>query len=148
MIFFQTQIRCPDLGGRTERAEPVKLNLFRLAFCVLLVLVSLKAVLGGDVMTQMLLEEIDSIDAEAYKMASSIVLEPQRRQDFAERATYLSERFKHMLAQLKGQAPDLYQSRSDQISETSLDLKFVIAEQKAISLRLHHFIQREKKDEK
>lgn len=92
-------------------------------------------------MAQSLVEELDTIDNQAYKMAKSIVTQQQRRDDLAQKAMQLRERFKEITTQLKTTWPDLYASRSDQISETSLDLKFVMSDQKMVSLRLNHLIQ-------
>lgn len=92
-------------------------------------------------MAQSLVEELDTIDNQAYQMATSIVTKQQRREDLTQEAVQLRERFKQIVAQLRSSWPELYESRSEQISETSLDLKFVVAEQKLVSLRLNHLIQ-------
>ena len=92
-------------------------------------------------MTESLVEELNAIDRVAYRMAAAIVTKQQRREDLVSEISRLRPRFQEIVAQLKNTWPELYNARSEQISETALDLKFVAADQKMVSLRLNHLIQ-------
>jgi hypothetical protein len=92
-------------------------------------------------MTETLVDELEAIDRESYRMATEVVATPRLRADLRPRADVLRRRLREIAAEMRKE-PELYQAHSDQISEALLDLKFVIGEShKGVSLRLNRVIR-------
>ncbi|MFH0871536.1 MAG: hypothetical protein V1878_03480 [bacterium] len=93
------------------------------------------------IILQEMVEEIEAIGKQAFDMAMSVVKNPACRAGLADQANLLSERLNHLAEELEKHHPTTYQERSDQISESILDLDFVKADMDIVSLRLGHFIE-------
>jgi len=97
-------------------------------------------------MFEVLIKELKAIDRPAFEMAVLVVENPANRGKLVAKAQLLRERLKEIGNELKTNNPEAFNKRSDQISETLLDLKFVAGQTKGVSLRLNRIIQQKKRN--
>ena len=83
-----------------------------------------------------LIEELEMINKESFGMAHSIHKEPALRTQFAEKAHFLRERLLDIAEELKRIDPAKHRTWFYRISESHLDLSFVLADSSMTSLRL------------
>jgi hypothetical protein len=86
--------------------------------------------------------ELNNIDAEAYQMAEKVLKNPRLRESLRSRAKQMDQRLSTIADDLETSNPSLYSRFADKISESLLDLSYVINDNPNItSLRLGHKIQ-------
>ena len=95
-------------------------------------------------MSDELLKEIDDIDKKALDMAILVLESPILRDRFTGTAHLLLERLNEIANDLKNGDQQIYQQKSDQISESLLDLSFVLREHDVVSFRLAQAIEADK----
>lgn len=82
-----------------------------------------------------LLEELDGIDGRAQRMALQR-LEEGHRPDLATEAEPVARRLAEIADALKSEAPAARKQRSSQISESTVDLQYVMGRTRYTSLRI------------
>jgi hypothetical protein len=88
-----------------------------------------------------LIEELEMINKQSFGMACSIHKEPALRTQFAEKAHFLRERLLDIAEELKRIDPAKHRTWFYRISESHLDLSFVLADSGMTSLRLGDIIR-------
>ncbi len=81
--------------------------------------------------------EIGEINVKAFDMAQEVARDPSRREALAEEAAAMEERLLDLAEELDAKHPGVAHA----ISESVLDLGFVIRDSSVMSLRLGHFLQ-------
>ena len=88
-----------------------------------------------------LVEELEAINKQAFRMALSIHEDSSLRSQLAEEANLLQKRLLKMVEELKAIDPDTAKRWFHPISESILDLDFVLADRDVTSLRLGDIIK-------
>jgi hypothetical protein len=88
-----------------------------------------------------LIEELEMINKQSFVMAYSIHKEPALRTQFAEKAHLLRDRLLDIAEELKRIDPAMHRMWFYRISESHLDLSFVLADSGMTSLRLGDIIK-------
>ncbi len=88
-----------------------------------------------------IVEELEMINKESFRMACSIHREPALRAQSAERASLLKKRLLDIANELKQAVPAEHKQWFHRISESLLDLNFVSADTGVTSLRLGDIIK-------
>jgi len=88
-----------------------------------------------------LIEELEMINKQSFGMACSVHKEPALRTQYAEKAHLLRERLLAIAEELKRIDPATHRIWFFRISESHLDLSFVLAESGTTSLRLGDIIK-------
>lgn len=88
-----------------------------------------------------LIEELEMINKQSFGMACSVHKEPALRTHYAEKAHLMRERLLEIAEELKRLDPAKHKTWFFQISESYLDLSFVLADRRTTSLRLGDIIR-------
>ena len=88
-----------------------------------------------------LIEELEMINKESFRMACSVHEEPALRTQFAEKACLLRERLFDIAEEFKRIDPAKHRTWFFRISESQLDLSFVLEDRGMTSLRLGDIIR-------
>lgn len=88
-----------------------------------------------------LIEELEMINKQSFKMACSVHKEPVLRTQFSEKAHLLRERLLDIAEEFKRIDPTKHRTWFFRISESLLDLDFVLADRDTTSLRLGDIIK-------
>jgi hypothetical protein len=87
------------------------------------------------------IEELEIINKQSFEMACSVHKEPALRTQFAEKAHLMRERLLDIAEELKRTDPAMHRTWFYRISESHLDLSFVLADSGVTSLRLGDIIK-------
>jgi hypothetical protein len=87
------------------------------------------------------IEELEMINKESFRMASSVYEEPALRTQFAEKGHLLRERLLDIAEEFKRIDPAKHRTWFFRISESQLDLSFVLEDSGTTSLRLGDIIR-------
>jgi hypothetical protein len=88
-----------------------------------------------------LVKELETIDKRSFQMALSVHKDSNLRVQLGEEAALLQKRLLSIAEELEGIAPETHKQWSHRISESLLDLNFVVSESGAMSLRLGDIIR-------
>lgn len=89
-----------------------------------------------------LMNEINAINNQAWKMALSVHSDPSMRTIIKNKAKELSDRLNVLASELEQVGQDHYNNRAHMISESILDLSYAIEDGPLVSLRMGHEIER------
>jgi hypothetical protein len=92
---------------------------------------------------EVLIAELDDIDRQALDLAVTVAQHPALRFGLGAGVKLLKKRLLEIAEELKNTDPATYEGRSDQISESILDLNFVETDSDITSLRLAQSIEAE-----
>lgn len=88
-----------------------------------------------------LIEELEMINKHSFGMASSVHKDPSLRTQYAEKAHLMREKLLEIAEELKRLDPAKHKTWFFRISESHLDLSFVLADSGVTSLRLGDIIK-------
>lgn len=88
-----------------------------------------------------LVEELETVNKRAFQMARSVHRDASLRSQLAEEASLLQKRLLNIADELERIDPDMNKRYFHWISESILDLDFVVAERGVTSLRLGDIIK-------
>ncbi len=91
--------------------------------------------------SETLVEELEIINKQSYAMALSIHKDPALRRQSAEQAKLLIKRLNHIAEELERIDPQSHKQWFHRISESFLDLYFVMRDSDTTSLRLGDIIK-------
>jgi len=88
-----------------------------------------------------LIEELETLNKQAFQMALSIYKDPVSRAESAEKARFLRKRLLDIAEEIEQIDPAVHKQWFHRISESILDFDFVVADSGMTSLRLGEIIR-------